>query len=181
MEMALTVEAMRMAENDKVLIDFLSAELQRLLPNDVQEDRDRYHRTLTSLPRGLRAMAGIYEFDVSMTLDSLAWHFGNQNDERDLRETLNGLRELELPVIAEMFEQMWEFMMPHMNALQSGDFGGKDFSDCLVEIGAEDFADKKDDYIWDFCKKVGDLGLLSSWPKYARKYPERCVVAEAQA
>jgi len=177
--MALTVEAMRTAENDKVLFDYLSAELQRLLPNDVQEDRDRYHQTLTSLPRGLRAMAGIYEFDVSMTLDSLAWHFGNQNDERDLRETLNGLRELELPEIAEMFEQMWEFMKPHMNELQSGDFGGKDFSDWLVELGAEDFADKKDEYIWDFCKKAGDLGLMQSWVLYARKYPERCVVAKA--
>jgi hypothetical protein len=124
-------------------------------------------------------MAGIYEFDVSMTLDSLAWHFGNQNDERDLRETLNGLRELELPEIAEMFEQMWEFMKPHMNELQSGDFGGKDFSDWLVELGAEDFADKKDEYIWDFCKKAGDLGLMQSWVLYARKYPERCVVAKA--
>jgi hypothetical protein len=36
-----------------------------------------------------------------MTLDSLAWHFGNQNDEGDLRETLNGLRELELNKVAD--------------------------------------------------------------------------------
>jgi len=122
----------------------------------------------------------MHEFDVSMALDSLAWHFGNQNDDRDLRETLNSLRELELSEIAEMFEQMWEFMKPHMRELQSGDFGGKEFSEWLEEIGAEEFADKKDRYIWDFCKKAGDLGLMQSWVLYARKYPERCIVAEAQ-
>ena len=74
-------------------------------------------------------MAGMHFFDVSMSLDDLAWHFGNQNDERDLRETLNGLRELELLEIADLFDQMWEFMKPHMAALKSVDFGGKDFSD----------------------------------------------------
>jgi hypothetical protein len=164
-------------EDDEKLLELLTGELQRLLPEELQEDRNRFHEALNKLPRGIRAMAGIHEFDVSMALDSLAWHFGNQNDERDLRETLNGLRELELPQIAEMFEQMWEFMKPHMNELQSGDFGGKDFSDWLVDIGAEDFADKKDKYIWDYSKKAGELGLLQSWVTYARKYPERCMIA----
>jgi hypothetical protein len=71
-------------------------------------------------------------------------------------------------------------MKPHMNELQRGDFGDKDFSDWLVEIGAEDFADKKNNYIWDFCKKAGILGLMQFWAKYARKYPERCIVAESK-
>jgi hypothetical protein len=173
----LTIDAIRAAKDDQELFDLLSAELQRLLPDAVQQDQDIYHTVLASLPRGLRAMAGMYFFDKSMALDSLAWHFGNQNDERDLRETLNGLRELEMPEIAKMFEQMWEFMKPHIAALQSGDFGGKEFTDWLVDIGAEEFADEKDDYIWDYCKKAGDLGLLASWPRYARKYPERCVAA----
>jgi hypothetical protein len=179
--MALTAKVIRETEDDEKLIDLLTAELQHLLPDEVHEDRDLFHQTLDSLPRGLRAMAGMHEFDVSMALDSLAWHFGNQNDERDLSETLNGLRELEMPEIAEMFEQMWEFMKPHMATLQSGDFGGKDFSDWLEDIGAENLARDKDRYIWDFCKKAGDLGLMQSWVLYARKYPERCVVAEAQA
>lgn len=176
--MALTVEWIRAAEDDEALFNLLSGELERLLPREIQWDRDLYHQTLADLPGGLRAMAGIHFFSVSMSCDSLAWHFGNQNDERDLQETLNGLRELELPEIADMFEQMWEFMKPHIEALQSGDYGGKDFTDWLVAIGAEDFADKKDDFIWAYCAKVPDLGLLQSWPIYARKYPERCVVAE---
>jgi hypothetical protein len=178
--MAITTEAIRSAENNEALFDLLSKELQRLLPPEKQEDREWYYKTLGSLPKGLRAMNGMYFFDVSMALDSLAWHFGNQNDERDLRETLNGLRELEMPEIAEMFAQMWEFMKPHMATLQSGDYGGKDFSDWLEEIGAQDFANDKDRYIWDYCEKLGKLGMLETWPKYARKYPERCVIAEAQ-
>ena len=42
-------------------------------------------------------MAGMHFFDVSMTLDDLAWHFGNQHAEDALRETWNGLIELEPP------------------------------------------------------------------------------------
>ncbi|HVR24173.1 MAG TPA: hypothetical protein VMU26_12750 [Candidatus Polarisedimenticolia bacterium] len=33
-------------------------------------------------------MVGIYDLDVSMTLDDLAWHFGNHSDERFLQETV---------------------------------------------------------------------------------------------
>ena len=124
-------------------------------------------------------MAGMHFFDISMSMDSLAWHFGNQNDERDLQETLNGLRELELDEVADRFEQMLDFFKPHMQSLQSADFGGKDFSDWLVEIGAEDFARDKDRFIWDYCDRAGKLGMLESWPAYARKYPERCAVNEA--
>ncbi|HEX8812950.1 MAG TPA: hypothetical protein VF742_13245 [Terracidiphilus sp.] len=179
--MALTVEAIETAENNDALFDLLSAELQRLLPKEVRDDLDLYHEKLASMPRGLRAMAGMHFFDVSMSMDDLAWHFGNQNDERDLQETLNGLRELELTEIAAYFEKMWDYMKPHMMALQTGDIGGKDFHDWLEEIGAQQVADPMDDIIWAYCEKAGKYGLLESWAPYARKYPERCIVAEAQA
>jgi len=123
-------------------------------------------------------MAGVYSLDVSMSLDDLAWHFGNQNDERDLRETLNGLRELELFEIADLFEKQWEFMKPYLHILQTGDFGGKEFSDWLKEIGAQSVADPMNEIIWNYCEKAGKLGLLESWTPYARKYPERCAIAE---
>jgi hypothetical protein len=178
--MPLTIETIRTTEDNEALFDLLSVELQSLLPEAAQEDRDLYHETIASLPRGLRAMAGMHFFDVSMAMDDLAWHFGNQNDERDLRETLNGLRELELIEIAECFEKMWEFMKPYMATLQTGDYG-KDFHDWLDETGAQAFADPMDKLIWNHCEKAGKLGLLESWPIYARKYPERCVVSETQA
>lgn len=176
--MAVTVEQIRTAESDEALFNLLSDELQLLLPEELQNDPDRYHATLAELPRGIRAMAGMYFFDVSMSLDDLAWHFGNQNDERDLQETLNGLREMELIEIAEMFEQMWEFMKPHMTALQAGDYGGKDFSDWLGEIGAQKLADPMNKIIWKYCEEHSDFRLMASWLAYARKYPDRCVIAE---
>jgi len=176
--MALTTETILTTKDDKELFDLLSAELQRLLPEELQKDRDRYHLVLTSIPCGLRAMAGIYEFDVSMTLDDLAWHFGNQNDERDIRETLNGLRELELPQIADLFEQAWKIMEPHLDTLRGDTVNSENFYDWLEEIGAQEKIDPMNDIIWDFCKKAGDLGLMQSWVFYARKYPERCITAE---
>jgi hypothetical protein len=178
--MALTVEQITAAEDDKALFDLLAAELQRLLPEEVREDPDEYYATLSSMPPGLRAMAGIYFFDVSMTMDSLAWHFGNQNDPRDVGETLSGLRELELTEIAGYFEQTWKFLEPHLDALRSGDFGGKEFGDWLVEIGVQELTDPWDDIIEERSEEGGDLGLLSAWPEYARKYPERCVVGPVQ-
>jgi len=177
--MALTIEQIKAAKDDKELFDLLSAELQRLLPEEVRSDPEQYYRTLGAMPPGLRAMAGIYFFDVSMTMDSLAWHFGNQHDVRDVGETLSGLRELELTEIAGYFEQTWKFLQPHLAALQSGDFGGKEFGDWLVEIGVQELTDPWDEIIWQRSEEAGDMGLLASWPAYARKYPERCVAAGA--
>ena len=176
--MTLTIETIRATESDEALFDLLATELDRLLPDEVKEDPDRYYPALDSLPQGLRAMAGIYFFNVSVTLDSLPWHFANHHDERDLRETLNGLRELELTEIAGFFEQAWKFMEPHMAELQSCDYGGKDFPDWLVDIGAKELTDPMDSIIRARCEEGGELGLLSVWPIYARKYPERCVAAE---
>jgi hypothetical protein len=179
--MALTVETIRTAENDEALYNLLSRELQRLLPEHLQEDRDRYHAALEHLPRGLRAMAGMHFFDVSMTLDDLAWHFGNQNEERDLHETLNGLRELELFEVADRFERAWKIMEPHFETIRGESVGSDNFYDWSESVGAQQQIEPMNDFIWDYCKKAGDSGLLSSWPVYARKFPERCVVSEAQA
>ena len=179
--MAVTIEWIRAAQDDEALFNLLSGELQRLLPKEVVEDRDLYHQKITSLPRGLRAMAGMHLFDVSMALDDLAWHFGNQNDERDLWETLNGLRELELLEIADRFEHAWKIMEPHLDALRSDKVNADNFSEWLESIGAQEKIDPMNDFIWAYSKQVGDLGLLSSWTTYARKHPEHCIVIEAES
>jgi hypothetical protein len=66
-----------------------------------------------------------------------------------------------------------------MPALETGNYGGKEFADWLVDIGAQKLTDPMDEKILLHMKKSGRLGLLESWPLYARKYPERCVVAAA--
>jgi len=178
--MALTVEWIRAAEDDELLFELLSGQLQRLLPEEIQENRDLYQETLATLPRGLRAMAGTHFFGLSMSPDDLAWHFGNQSNERDPDETLNGLRESELFEIAHLVKQQWEFMKPHLHALQAGDMGGKEPHDWLGQIGAQRMADPTNKIIWDHCEQAGKPGLLASWTPYASKYPERCVVAESE-
>ncbi len=177
--MGLTVEAIQKASSDEELVDLLTAELQLRLPEQMLEDRDLYHQALTALPRGLRAMAGIHEFDVSMSMDDLAWHFGNQNDERDLRGTSDGLRELGLTEFAEFFDRAWKIMEPHLDVLRRGEVKAEDFSEWLEKIGAQQQIDPMNDVIWDYCDKFPGLGLMQSWAEYAKKYPERCVVAEA--
>ena|SRR5205814_8854953 len=177
--MALTVDAIRIAKTDDELVDLISSELERVLPDEIQQDRDLYHRTLDSLPRGLRAMAGMHEFDVSMSMDDLAWHFGNQNDERDLRETSNGLRELALTEFADYFDRAWKIMEPHLDVLRGDEIKAKDFSEWLENIGAQKQIDPMNDAIWAYCEKYPGLGLLQAWAVYARNYPERCVAGEA--
>jgi hypothetical protein len=179
--MALTVEWILAAEDDKALFNLLSGELERLLPKEVQRDRDLYHQTLADLPRGLRAMAGIFFLDVSIAIDDLAWHFGNQNDERYLQETLNGLHELELFEVADLFEKAWKIMAPHLDKIRRDDWDGMNPTDWYEKIGVQQRIDPMDAIIRTHCKRAGKLGLLESWVPYARKYPGRCAVSVAVA
>jgi hypothetical protein len=173
--MALTIDAIEATESNEELLELLTDELQRVLPAEVQEDRERFHAALGTLPRGLRAMAGMHFFSVSMEIDDLAWHFGNQNEERDLTETLNGLRELELTEIASLFEKAWKLLEPHFEALRSERVNGENFYDWLEEIGVAVHFEPMNEAIWDASEKAGEYGLLEAWPVYARKYPDRCV------
>ncbi|MGA7913924.1 MAG: hypothetical protein WCA00_01715 [Candidatus Acidiferrales bacterium] len=45
------------------------------------------------LPPGLRAMAATHWLDLSLTLDSITWHFGNFGEPHLVAETEAGLRE----------------------------------------------------------------------------------------
>jgi len=55
-------------------------------------------------------MVGIYDLDVSMTLDDLAWHFENQNDERFLQETVARLMELQANDAEALFSAAWDIL-----------------------------------------------------------------------
>jgi hypothetical protein len=177
--MAITVETIHAAPGDEALLQLLATELQQLLPIEIQEDREQFHQILGSLPRGLRAMAGTHEFNVSMAQEDLAAHFNNQNDERDLRETLHGLQELELPQVADLFDQAWKIMEPNLDTLRKDEVSLEKLHDWLDEIGVQEKIDPMNDMIWDISADAGPLGLHQAWVLYARKYPERCVVAEA--
>jgi hypothetical protein len=92
--MTLTLADIQSAKDDDELFQRLSSALTERFPPEAQEDRDKFYATLLAAPRGLRAIAGTYDLDVSLAPDDLAWHFGNHNDERFLHETVTSLREL---------------------------------------------------------------------------------------
>ncbi len=64
------------------------------------------------LPPGLRAMAATHWLDISLTLDSLTWHFGNFGEPQLVAETEAGLRELGLAELASCFVEAKELMLP---------------------------------------------------------------------
>jgi hypothetical protein len=179
--MALTMKQIQQTQHDEVLVDMLSDEARRLLPDELWMDPDRYYPALHSIPRGIRAIAGTYPFSVSMDMDDLAWHFTNHRDERHLRETLNGLRELEMPLIADHFQSAWEILRPYIPDLEPGKYKGMNFTRWAEDAGIQQKIDPMNRAIWEILNDFGDLRLLASWARYARKYPERCVTDEARA
>jgi hypothetical protein len=57
-------------------------------------------------------MAATHWLDISLTLDSLTWHFGNFGEPQLVAETEAGLRELGLAELASCFVEAKELMLP---------------------------------------------------------------------
>ena len=173
--MSLTIDGFTAAKDDKELVDLLSTGLNERFPPDLQQNRDQFLAILAASPRGLRAMAGIFDLDVSLSLDDLAWHFGNHNDERFLNETVLGLRELDAHEAADIFLAAWEIVKPHLAEIRSKDWENEDPHVYLDRTGIQSRVDPLNDRMWKICKECGDLGLMKYCVTYARKHPERCV------
>lgn len=120
--MKLSLADIQNEKDDERLFKLLTSALNELFPPDVQNDQNQFVIALTNAPSGLRAMAGIFDLDVSMSLDDLAWHFGNHNDERSLQETVASLRELEALEAADIFLSAWEIVKPYLPEIRSKDW-----------------------------------------------------------
>jgi hypothetical protein len=57
-------------------------------------------------------MAATHWLDISLTLDSITWHFGNFGEPQLVAETEAGLRELGLHELASCFVEAKELMLP---------------------------------------------------------------------
>jgi hypothetical protein len=158
------------------LFQQLSSALNEAFPPELQDDRDQFYAALLSAPRGFRAMVGIYDLDVSMALDDLAWHFGNHNDDRFLNETVAGLMELEANEVSALFAAGWDIVRPYLPEIRVKDWGPEDFHDYLERTGVQSRIDPLNEDLWAICKACGERRLLQYWLRYARKYPERCVM-----
>jgi hypothetical protein len=169
--MALTEERIRACQSDEELFQALSAELQRRLPGR-ERDFDHLVDRLRGLPKGLRAMAAIYQLDVSMALDDLGWHFANWHHRPYCDETLHGLKELEAHEAAEIFSDAYVLVQPYWDAI--GELLAESFqkfADWYRVSDLEKALDPLNRRMWDLCQP--DYGLMVFWLVYARKYPEK--------
>lgn len=172
----LTEKAIRACGAEDELFTLLSDELCRRLPDGEGDDLDRFVQKLRTLPRGLRAMASIYQLDVSMALDDLGWHFANWHHHPYCRETLHGLTELEARREAEIFAAAYDIVQPYwtrIGRLIRRDFHAfvRWYNQSLLETALMPLNEE----LWAICGQT--RGLLSHWTRYARAYPAR-VVAE---
>ena len=155
--------------------DGLLTELQELLRarvvgNPYAADGS-FAANIALLPPGLRAMASTHWLDISLTLDSITWHFGNFGEPHLVAETEAGLRELGLHEVALCFGEAKELMLPLLAQRTEAD--GNPY-EILERAGLMDRADELD---LRACA-LDDLGpgksvIYEAWIRYARQHPER--------
>ena len=167
-----------LAADDDALVDLLGKEIERLIPESAFEHETRFYIAVDSLPRGLRAMQSIYQLDVSMALDDLAWHFLNHPSDRAARQTHDGLLELNLAEPAALFKSAWDIWSRHLDTYRTEGLKGMKPHAFLEHIGVQERIDPLNDQLWSFIETQNGLGLLRSWALYARKHPDRCLAPQ---
>ena len=127
--------------------------------------------TIVLLPPGLRAMAATHWLDISLTLDSITWHFGNFGEPLLVAETEAGLRELGLHELALCFVEAKELMLPLLGQRSEAD---GDPYEILERAGLTARADELDQRAWALDNVGPDRSLIyEAWIRYTRQYPER--------
>lgn len=144
---------------------------ERAAGNPYGVDGGDFAGGIQSLPVGLRAMAATYWLDVSLTLDSITWHFGNFGHPDLVRETEAGLRELGLHDLAACFTEAKELMVPLLAHRTEGD---GDPYQILKHAGSEERARKLDERAWKIDGPDPERSVIfEAWIRYARQHPER--------
>ncbi|MGO4210494.1 hypothetical protein AB4Y89_13355 [Terriglobus sp. 2YAB30_2] len=129
-----------------------------------------FAQSLEALPVGLRAMAATHWLDVSLTLDSITWHFGNFGEPGLVAQTEEGLLELGLPELGACFHEAAELMMPLLHQRISEE----DPNGLLKRKGLRKVADKINKRAWGLDSSEHDRSVIySAWVRYARTHPER--------
>ncbi len=116
-------------------------------------------------------MAATHWLDVSLTLDSITWHFGNFGESHLVAQTEAGLRELGLHDLALCFAAAKELMLPLLAQRTEAD---GDSYEILERAGLRTRARELDRRAW----ALDNLGpprsaIYEAWIRYARQHPER--------
>ncbi len=120
-------------------------------------------------------MAATHCLDVSMTLDDLGWHFGNHRDLKLYEETRNGLRELGLSEMAELFEEAYSIMAPHWSEMIK--LSADEWISWYSDSGVKKQIEPLDRSFSSLMDKLPHRSILDQWVAYTRRFPERVVAA----
>jgi hypothetical protein len=168
MENAPKRPALEMSDDD--LLDELQKRLGECVTGDPYSEDGSFAQELALLPKGLRAMAATHWLDVSLSLDSLTWHFGNFGEPGLVQETEAGLRELGLSELAAIFCEARDLMTPILvprNNLEG------DPTEILEKHGLTTRGDEIDRRAWELGEaKSGKSVICDAWVRYARSHPE---------
>ena len=159
-----------LGKDDEGLQEELESILEARATGDPYADDGSFARNLISLPPGLRAMAATHFLDISLTMDSITWHFGNFGEPGLVAATEEGLLELGLDDLASCFHEARELMLPIVPEWTDP----RDFQDLLKRKGVAQRAKELDENGWKLRDTPsGESVIYAAWIRYTRQHPER--------
>lgn len=124
-------------------------------------------KNIAPLPPGLRAMAATHLLDISLTLDSITWHFGNFGEPHLVAETEAGLHELGLHELARCFAEAKELMIPLLAQRTETD---GDVYEMLERAGLRNRGNEIDSRAWQIDNlPPGQSIIYNAWVQYTRR------------
>ena len=158
-------------KDDKGLMKDLEQLLTARVSGNPYSDDGSFARSISLLPPGLKAMAATHWLDISLTLDSITWHFGNYGEPGLVAESEAGLRELGLHELAQCFVEARDLMAPLLAKRTPAD---GDPYEIPERAGLRELGDEIDRRAWVADgRKPGESAIYKAWIRYARQYPER--------
>lgn len=159
-----------LSKDDDGLLEEIQAALTSRVHADPYGSDGTFAENLSSLPQGLRAMPAAHWLDVSLTLGSITWHFGNFGEPALVAQTEEGLVELGLGELASVFLEAATLMRPFVDQMSP-----EHTSDELLEkAGLAERGREIDRRAWDLRDSgTGNSAIYDAWVRYARKHPER--------
>jgi hypothetical protein len=155
--------------DDEGLLEEIQATLTSRVQGDPYSSDGSFSQNLSSLPKGLRAMAATHWLDISLTLDSITWHFGNFGEPALVAQTEEGLLELGLDELAWVFREARILMAPFIDQMSPE----QPPDELLEKAGLGESGDRIDRKAWELADLgTGKSAIYDAWIRYARSSPE---------